>query len=234
MQFSFWDITNLTSTYFLPQRRQVFLICLGAIALILTLIASPAANAKLFDGPVDRLPVLERVALREGKVTLTGEEGSYTGRILVASSRDTAWQVLTDYDSFENFLPNIDRISILENNGNQKVYDQINSVKTLIFETEARVRIAAIETYPQKISFEAIAGDLKKLDGSWLLEPVSPYPSAPPDKVLITHQVDVEPDSGLGESFFYGIYEDSLEKTLAGIKTEIEKRSARAQNQNIE
>lgn len=214
----------------MSQRRRVFLVCLGAIALLLSLISSPAANAKLFDGPVDKLPVLERVALREGKVTLTGEKGSYTGRILVTSSRDTAWQVLTDYDSFENFLPNVDSSRLLETDGDRKIFEQINTIKTLIFRTEAQFRIAVTESYPQQIDFEAISGDLKTLKGSWLLELVSPYPSAPPDSVLITHRVNVKPASSPANSFFYGIYEDGLEESLAAIKAETEKRSARAQN----
>ncbi|WP_449003392.1 SRPBCC family protein [Myxosarcina sp. GI1(2024)] len=219
----------MTSTFTMLQRRQVFLICLGAIALIICLIASPDADAKLFDGPVDKLPVLERVALREGKVTLAGEEGKYTGRMLVEASRDTAWQVLTDYEGFDNFLPNVDSSRLLETNGDRKVFEQISTIKTLIFKTEARVRLAITESYPQQIQFEAIAGDFKTLNGSWLLEPVSPYPSAPPNSVLITHRVEVKPASSPANSFFYGIYEDSLEKSLAAIKAETEKRSARAQ-----
>ncbi|WP_036484566.1 SRPBCC family protein [Myxosarcina sp. GI1] len=215
--------------FFLPQRRTAFLICLGAIALAVALIFSPGANAKLFDGPVDKLPVLERAALRQGKVTLAGEKGKYTARILVEASRDAAWQVLTDYDRFENFLPDVDSSRLLKAEGDRKVFEQISTVKTFVFSTEARVRMAVTEFYPQQIDFKAIGGDLKTLNGSWQLEPVSPYPSAPPDSVLITHQVSVIPASSPANSFFYGIYEDRLKKSLAAIKSETEKRYAHAQ-----
>lgn len=210
-----------------PQARRAFLVCLSAISLAICLIFSPTANAKLFDGPVDKLPVLERAALRDGKVILTGEKGRYTGRILVASSRDIAWQVLTDYNSFENFLPDVDSSRLLATNGDRKIFEQISTVKTLIFSKEARIRLAVTESYPQQIDFQAIAGDLKTFRGNWLLEPVSPYPSAPPDSVLITHQVKVVPASSPANSFFYGIYEDRLTKSLAAIKTEAEKRYSR-------
>jgi hypothetical protein len=88
--------------------------------------------------------------------------------------------------------------------------------------------MAVTESYPQKINFTAIEGDLETLDGFWLLEPVSPYPSAPSDRVLITHKVSVEAAAAPTDGIFYNIYENSLEKTLAAIKQEAEKRSIQA------
>ncbi len=205
-------------------RKSRYLIAMigGAIALN---IFTPQATAKLFDGPVDKLPVLERAALREGKVILLGEDGEYTCRILVNGSMDTAWQVLTDYDNFEQFLPSVAESELVEQEGDHKVFEQINKIKTLIFTTKSRVRIAVTESYPQTIRFQSVDGDLDTLDGKWLLEPVSPYPSAPPNQVLITHQVQVTPASTPSRSIFYNIYENTLEATLAAIKQEVEIRT---------
>ncbi|HHP7232899.1 MAG TPA: SRPBCC family protein [Xenococcaceae cyanobacterium] len=194
----------------------------GAIALNLF---TSQATAKLFNGPVDRLPVLERAALREGKAILIGENGQYTCRILVNGSVETAWQVLTDYNNFADFLPSVENSQLLEQNGDRKVFEQINQIKTLIFTTKSRVRIAVTESYPQKIDFQSVEGDLDTLDGKWLLEPVSPTSSAPPNQVLITHQVKVAPSSTPSLSIFYNIYEDTLEATLVAIKQEVETRS---------
>ncbi len=199
---------------------------LGSWALAIALnISLTSANAKLFDGPVDQLPVLERVALREGEVIVTGEKGVYTCRFLVNGSVDTAWQVLTDYNNFELFLPGVTDSELLETNGDRKIFEQINRIKTFIFTTKARIRMVITESYPQKIAFNFIDGDLDNLDGTWLLEPVSPYPSAPPNQVLITHQVTVEPNPLPSRNFFYNIYENRLEKTLVAIKEEVEQRS---------
>ena len=155
--------------------------CALAIALNISI---TSADAKLFNGPVDQLPVLERVALREGKVIIAGEKGDYICRFLVNGSVDTAWQVLTDYNNYELFLPGVTDSQLLEINGDRKVFEQINRVKTFIFTTKARVRMVVTESYPQKIAFNFIDGDLDTLDGTWLLEPVSPYPSAPPNQVF--------------------------------------------------
>ena len=207
--------------------RFIVLPFLGAIALVVTIIFSPAANAKLFDGPVDLLPVEQRVALRNGEVVLIGDKGEYTCRILTKSSVENAWQVLTDYENFAEFIPGVKSSMLLEQQGDRKVVEQVNKVKTLVFNVEARLQIANTETYPQQIDFEAIDGDLKSLKGKWTLEPVSPYPSAPPDRVLLTHTVVVEPNQAIGDDIFYNIYKDSLEKTVAAIKQETEKRAAR-------
>ncbi|MDJ0688001.1 MAG: SRPBCC family protein [Xenococcaceae cyanobacterium MO_188.B32] len=198
--------------------------CLTAIALSATVTLMPNAHAKLFDGPVDRLPVLERAALRNGQVSLQGENGEYTGRVLVTASMDTVWQVLTDYDNFEEFLPKVTNSELLEENGARKVFEQTNKVKVFLFNKKSRVRIAVQENYPQQINFKVVDGDLESLDGTWKLEAVSPYPSAPPNQVLMTHQVNVEPGSIISKSIFFDIYEDILKATLAAIKEEVEQR----------
>ena len=188
------------------------------------LLSSPA-EAKLFDGPVDRLPVQERVALRSGRVVLTGEKGEYTGKILVTGSIGTTWEVLTDYSNFQQFLPNVATSDIIESNGNYSVFEQVNIIRVFLVTQKSRVRIAVTQTYRQEIAFRLLEGDLGSLEGVWRLEPVSPYPGAPPDRVLITHKVTVQPDDNTPRGLFFSIYQDSLEATLEAIKQEIEKRS---------
>lgn len=209
------------------RRKYRFLIIsfISAIACTSSFLFSSAATAKLFDGPVDNLPLEQRVSLRNGEVIFLGEGGRYTCRILVTSSIDNAWKVLTDYDRFAEFLPGVKSSQILENNGDRKVFEQINKIKTLVFSIESRVEIATRESYPEQIAFKAIDGDLKTLNGEWLLEPVSPYPSAPPDQVLMTHKVRVEPGKAPSDSIFFNIYENRLKETIAAIKQETEKRS---------
>lgn len=202
--------------------------CSLAIAFLLLTISVPSVSAKLFDSPVDRLPSLERAALRDGKVTLDGSEGNYTARVLVKASPAKAWEVLTDYNNFDRFLPNVASSQLLEANGNIKIFEQVNSVQVLVINKKTRIRIATTESYPKQINFRIVNGDLKSLNGKWTIEPVSPYSGAPADYVLVTHQVSVQPLAG--GSIFYGIYEDTLEKTLAAIKKETELRFLQAKS----
>ena len=199
---------------------------LAIISCLFGIAFAPVATAKLFDGPVDKLPLEQRVSLKKGELIFLGEDGKYTSRLLMTTTMENAWQVLTDYDNFAEFLPGVASCKVLESNGDRKVFEQINKIKTLVFSVESRVKIATTEFYPEQIVFEAVGGDLETMDGTWLLEPVSPYPSAPPNRVLVTHKVLVEPAKAPSDGIFFSIYEDRLQETLKAIKKETERRSA--------
>lgn len=207
------------------KNRSIMLPVFAAIALLLSIMFSSPVTAKLFDGPVDRLPLEQRVSLKKGELVFLGKAGDYTSRLLIKTSMDNVWQVLTDYENFAEFLPGVVSSELIETNGDRKVFEQINKIKTLVFSIESRVKVATIESYPEQIAFEAVDGDLKAMNGKWMLEPVSPYPSAPFDQVLITHQVMVEPAKTPSDGIFFSIYEDRLQETLKAIKQEVEKRA---------
>jgi ribosome-associated toxin RatA of RatAB toxin-antitoxin module len=208
------------------KNRLLILPLIAVISCLLSIALSPVATAKLFDGPVDQLPLEQRVALKKGELVFLGQEGNYTSRLLITSTMDNTWAVLTDYEHFADFLPGVSSSELLESNGDRKVFEQINQIKTLVFSIESRVKTATIESYPGQIAFEAVDGDLKTMNGTWVLEPVSPYPSAPPNQVLVTHKVMVEPAKAPSDGIFYSIYEDRLQETLKAIKAETERRGA--------
>ena len=207
------------------KNRFIILPLIVIVSFLLSLTFDSVATAKLFDGPVDLLPLEQRVSLKKGELIFLGEDGNYTSRLLITTSMDNAWQVLTDYENFAKFLPGVISSELLESNGDRKVFEQINKIKTLVFSIESRVKVATIESYPEQIAFEAVDGDLESMNGTWKLEPVSPYPSAPPDQVLVTHKVMVEPAKAPSDGIFFGIYEDRLQETLMAIKTEAERRA---------
>ncbi|MEO0928487.1 MAG: SRPBCC family protein [Cyanobacteria bacterium J06643_13] len=212
------------------KKRLLVLSIIAATSFLLSITSSSMVNAKLFDGPVDRLPLEERVSLRRGELVFTGSNGNYVSRLLITTSLDNAWQVLTDYENFADFLPGVTSSELLESSGDRKVFEQTNKIKTLVFSIESRVQVATTETYPEQIAFQAVDGDLETMDGTWMLEAVSPYPSAPPDRVLLTHKVMVEPANAPSNGIFFSIYEDRLQETLEAIKTEAERRSTVVNN----
>jgi len=161
----------------------------------------------------------EKAGLKQGKVVLKGEKGNYLGQVLTTGNINTAWEVLTDYDNFDRFLPNVASSKIISEQGNRLVFEQINVVDLWLFKQEFRVQLEAIKTKPTKVDFKIVDGDLKKLIGRWQLEEVSP------GKILVSHAVTVEPGSDTEKPFFYGVYESSLEDTLKAIAFEINKRS---------
>lgn len=158
----------------------------------------------------------EQAALRQGRVLLSGDEGNYTARVMARGSIDTAWAVLTDYNNFSSFLPGVESSQLINSNGNQRTFEQVNVIRIFPITHRERIVISAAETYPSNITFSQLDGDLKKLQGSW-------YVTGAGDRVMITHQVIVEPASNRG--IFFGIYKDNLQRTMAALQQEIERRS---------
>lgn len=196
--------------------------CLSTISL--TAIA-PATNAELFNSVVDRLPSAERVRLKNGQPVVTGNNGKYTARVLISTSADTAWSVLTDYRNTPNFMPNLKSSKVISTNGNQKTIEQVDVRKVLLITTRSRIVSAITETPKSRIDFRAIDGDLKSLNGYWLIQSISPYKGAIANKVLITQVVETKPRSGIPSGIFYNIFKDSLGEILTAIKKESERRA---------
>lgn len=161
----------------------------------------------------------EKANLKPGKVILKGQKGNYLGQVLTTGNLNIAWRVLTDYDNFEDFLPNIASSKVISQQGDRLVFEQVNVVDLWLLKHQFKVQIEAIKTKPNKIDFKIVDGELKKLVGKWQLQEISP------GQVLISHIVEVEPGENTEKSFFYGVYESSLEETLQAMAQEITKRS---------
>jgi len=165
------------------------------------------------------LSAREKSDLQQGKVVLKGQKGSYLGQVVTTGNINTAWEVLTDYDNFASFLPNIASSKVIEEAENRVIFEQVNVVDLWLFQQEFTVQIEAIKTKPSKVDFKIVDGELQKLVGRWQIEETAP------GKILVSHGVEVEPGSDTEKPFFYGVYESSLEDTLKAIALEINKRS---------
>lgn len=188
-------------------------------------VPSLPAHAALFDGPVDRLPSIQRNSLRQGQTVVTGENGKYVARVLVTASPKAVWQVLTDYANLYKFIPNMTSSKILENRGDRKVIEQIDSRQVFLISVVSRTKLAIQETNQKQIDFRLVDGDLAKMEGYWKMEPVSDVPRKPPTKILITYTVDAQPSGSTPAEAFYSIFKDALGDTLQAIKQEVKKRN---------
>ena len=166
-----------------------------------------------------KLSPQEQTKLNQGQVVLKGSKGKYVGEVIATGNINTAWEVLTDYNNFRNFLPNVSASRIVKSNGDRKIFEQVNKVDLFFYTQEYTVQIESSEVKPQKITFKLYKGDLKHLSGSWQIKKINA------NKIMVIHTVDVVPKTTTEKAFFYGIYESSIEKTLAAIATEVTKRS---------
>jgi ribosome-associated toxin RatA of RatAB toxin-antitoxin module len=204
--------------------KQISLTWGALFAIGISAIGAGQAQAQFFNGAVDRLPAIERDALRNGRVVVNGDNGQYVARILVDTSLDKAWDVLTDYGNLANFIPNMASSRILQNNGSSKVVEQIDRRQVFLTTISSRTKLAITESDRQQIDFSLIDGDLASLEGSWLIEPVSRVPRQTPTQVLITYTVSVQPNDSTPKDIFYEIFKGSLNDILAAVGQEIVRR----------
>ncbi len=196
----------------------------GLLVAIAIAVTAMPGQAQLFNSPVDKLPPTERVALQSGKPLVTGEKGQYVARLLVTTSPQAVWSVLTDYDNFSRFIPNVASSKVLQVDGKHKIVEQTDVRSVLFFTVRSRIRSKITETVNQRIEFRRIEGDLPLLDGYWQIESVAPYNGAPAKQVLITQVVSVKPSSSFGESTFYNIFKGALGDNLTAISREVGRR----------
>jgi ribosome-associated toxin RatA of RatAB toxin-antitoxin module len=201
-------------------------ILLGLLGFLITTVTTngfaPHAFAQV---QLTQAPLTVRIAaarsLKPGEIIFQGSQGSYIGYTVVQGDIKTLWDVLTDYDNFEKYMPNVVDSKILANQGNSTTFEQTQLFQILFFSRRSRTKIVVEESYPQNINFRVVEGEVKSLEGSWKVEPLGN------NKFLLTHAVNVEPDikSGSNRNLFFSIYEDTMEKTLKAIQVETSKRS---------
>lgn len=194
----------------------------AATAIALSLTSPMAAEAQSAATPrpgLAQLPTQTQTTLKAGQVVVSGENGQYTGHVLVTAPVDVAWKVLTDYEHFKDFLPGVVASRILSTAGNETVFEQVNSVRLLLFTQTSRLVIAATQQYPQQIKFHMQQGQIKSLNGIWQLEPVNTK------QVLITQKVQFDPGNAAPRGIAFNIYKNTLVDSLKAIKKETEKRA---------
>lgn len=184
-------------------------------------------RAELFDSALDRLPVNERAALRDGEVTVqVSEEGLYTARVLVETSASQVWDVLTDYEGSVSYAPNLISSTVLETTGDRTIVEQVSERKILFFTFRSRIRTENIASNERRIDFRAIEGDFPVLEGYWKIEPIAPFSGAEPTAVLIEQQVNAVPPDGVPGDIFRDAFQSSLAELMQALKGEIERRAS--------
>jgi ribosome-associated toxin RatA of RatAB toxin-antitoxin module len=200
----------------------------GSIWAIHATAFSPAASAKLFNSPIDQLPVSQRVTLKNGNSVVTGEKGNYTARVLVTASPNTTWNVLTDYVNLYKFIPNMVSSKVISANGNQKIVEQVDKRQIFVTTIKSRIRLSIVETAKSRIDFRSVDNDsqgVQSMVGYWKIEPVAAYSGAKTNQVLITQVVQVKPKSGTPQGIFYDVFKSSLEQTMKATAKEVARRS---------
>ena len=86
------------------------------------------------------------------------------------SSIENAWQVLTDYGRFAEFVPDLQVSRVISRDHNAVVVEQKGEARLLIFSYPIDVRLAITENPREQVVSRAVAGNFREMQSTYALE----------------------------------------------------------------
>ncbi len=93
--------------------------------------------------------------------------------IEIPYSLEEVWQVLTDYEAFVEFMPNLIESRRLQDPTLGDCIEQVRTKSFMGMNFSARSVFEVKEEFPHTIHYQLIEGDMKAFSGCWRLEPIA-------------------------------------------------------------
>lgn len=215
-------------------------------AMILGTLFSPASAAQDLDNLCTRFPQNSRCegfqpqpwkanpALGKGEAIAEHERNRFLGQVLIPLPQGQVWQVLTDYNSFSEFLPGvIENQAIVTNQGeNTRSLIMTSTSQTQVFlaRVESSIELELQEIDQDQIEFSLVSGDnLNQLNGSWQLQTITPPDTAEfqglDSVTLVTYRANATTNAG-PQGIFANIFKSQIRTNLDAIQQETIRRFA--------
>jgi carbon monoxide dehydrogenase subunit G len=151
------------------------------------------------------------------KPLLKGSQGDYTVSVVVDTTQQKAWKVLTNYESTATAMPDIKQAKLISRQGNRIEVAQTYQAP-YTFGLRIKARLAVTETPPRQMSYRLISGDrIRSLQGNWTLTPVK-------GGVLVKHQIKIDPDlPALLRPLYFELSETNLRQSMEILRNLMEK-----------
>jgi ribosome-associated toxin RatA of RatAB toxin-antitoxin module len=186
---------------------------------------TPGLSVQTAPSPLAALPAKEQLALTQGRAVVTEKNGQYTARIVIRGTVDQVWSVLTDFNHYANFMPNMVNSKVLTSEGNQHLVEQVDRYRIFLFTGTARTRITITETPQENYSFQMVEGKLKKLQGRWSLQPIVHPEGSTDSAVLVTAEIEAQPLSKTPRGIFFNLFHNTLRDRIQAVNTEVQHRA---------
>ena len=129
-----------------------------------------------------------------------------------------AWEVLTDYGRFAEFVPDLHESRVVSREGARVTVEQKGEARFLFFSYAIEVRLAVTEFPRQRIESRAVSGNFRELRSVYTLEPRE-------GGIRLRYQGRLVPDFQL--PLFGGwVMRNSVEDMFRAMVEEIEKPAA--------
>jgi ribosome-associated toxin RatA of RatAB toxin-antitoxin module len=137
-------------------------------------LAASLALAALLSGLAAVPGTVGSAAAQQVEVTAANHGGLVT---VTASARlqvepRTVWAVISDYDHLASFIPFMRSSKVVQRDGDRLLVDQAGEFVFLFFRQPVDVRLEVIETPEQRIVARAVSGNLRTMEGRYLVEPL--------------------------------------------------------------
>ena len=102
---------------------------------------------------------------------LPGSTRRLAAQLALPLGPEAVWEVLTDYERLPDFIPNLERSSLVERRGDVVVLEQVGSQRFVGLRFTASVRLQLQERREQGVlDFEMLAGDFRRFQGTWTVQ----------------------------------------------------------------
>jgi hypothetical protein len=128
-----------------------------ALAVVAAMVVALPAAAATISFTVDR--GVEAIEVRASAV--------------LAADAATAWRVLTAYDRYTDFIPDLQRSHVLARSGSKVTVEQTGYAAVWLLKVPIQVTFQVDEMPPNRLQSHAIAGSLRSLTSSYVLTPLS-------------------------------------------------------------
>lgn len=91
----------------------------------------------------------------------------------VAATPAVVWRILTDYNHFADYLPNLKSTRVVSRNGDRVIVEQLGTARFLFFSQAIRLVVQVQERSPDRLDISLIEGDMKVYRATWELSPLA-------------------------------------------------------------
>lgn len=137
----------------------------------------------------------------------------------------TAWSVLTDYDRFAEFIPDMVSSRIVSRSRNGMVVEQRGEFGFLFFRQPVHLVLGVVLEPPRRILARSISGDLRDLMGIFEI-------SETPQALRLSYKARFLPALSLPPFIGLAIVRHQMEKQFAAMVKEMVRRGALASGNN--
>jgi len=133
--------------------------------------------------------------------------------------RSLTWAVLTDYDHYAEFVPELNSSRIISRSAEHVVVEQRGTAQLMLYRLQLEIRLVCTEELFTEVRCRATAGSFRQLEGEYRLLRAS-------NGIRLTYRGRLVPNFSLPPIFGMFMLRASLERQFKGLVGEITRRSS--------